>query len=346
VWFHEFIVARRKASLEKRQVKTCDTLMHELERAADGIYLREKLPQENKKIAARLRSEAEALIKRLDQNVVADPKQSGILDRSLDGWRGLSEKNNLDLAAAADCARELLAKNGWDAATIPVGLGFVGAFNAWHHRTIWGSIALIDVPLVVCLDALNTISLALGDVLQRDPIDSHLLNSIIKSFVAGGDFMGGRSNWFSSASAALLDVSLALDGPNLNWSRTGYFIAMTQRCWIILHEFGHAILYHRHTRGGSAKAQEFEADEFATTILDSADDEIRRRFTLKAPDVAIPLLFEYLELADGPKPEHYDTHPLASERRERQRILRPEWGFEASLTPLVYGTKRQKASRG
>jgi hypothetical protein len=287
----------------------------------------------------KLRANAELELSRMDQSVTKDLAGTGILERALDGWRGLSETNNPDLFAATACARELLSMNDYSVGNAPVGLGFVPTFNAWHHRTFWGSVALISVPLVVSLDALNTLEMARQHHLSQDEtLDSPLPDTIRTAIIAGGDFIGGRAEWLSSQWGDFLKTSLSCDGPNFRWSRMGYYSAMTQRCWILLHEFGHAFLDHRPTRGHAAFEQEFAADKFATEVLSCADDDIRERHALMPCEIAIPTLFEFLEVAEGRSPEKSDTHPSMSERRQRQMEMKPNWEFEGTLKEALYGT--------
>jgi hypothetical protein len=249
-----------------------------------------------------------------------------VIERLKAGWFGLSRGNNPDLDDIIGRAGRLIAGRHDRLSDTPVGLTFFSQFNAAAH---WApSAVLLHIPLVASLDVLNTFARELMVWRDEPALTPPSRLQTIRSVVADGlDFIVVRKKWMSAEMARMLQIYRdTARGPDDRWQRFGYACALTQRCWILLHEYGHVALNHDpRARGLDAQEHEFAADAFATDAFAQAPPGAKNDMFPLA--LALPWFFDFLDAAERrlPDPPPDSTHPTAAQRRARVRERVADW---------------------
>ena len=261
-----------------------------------------------------------------------------VIERLKAGWFGLSRGNNPDLDDIVGRAGRLIPGRHDPLTDTPVGLTFFSQFNAAAH---WApSVVLLHIPLVFSLDVLNTFARELMVWRDEPALTPPSRLQAIGSVVADGlDFIVVRKKWMSPDMARMLQIYRdTARGPDDRWQHFGYACALTQRCWILLHEYGHVALNHDpRARGLDAREHEFAADAFATdAFVHAPTDAMRDMFPLA---VALPWLFDILEAAERRLPglPQDSTHPTAAQRRARVRERVADW-YEGSPDEAAFAS--------
>lgn len=241
------------------------------------------------------------------------------------GWFGLSIQNNPDLGDVVRLSQHFLGTRFKEVTDTPVGLTFFPNFNAAAYPSSLGQLILMHVPLVFSLDALNTFARELQVWRHEPQLAAPGRLEVLKTVIVDGlDFIVLRKAWMSTETMRMLEIYRnTARGPDDRWHRFGYSCALTQRCWILLHEYGHVVLGHGPAPGAKAHDNEFAADAFATELIAHAT----RPDNMFPLEVALPLLFDILEAAERrlTASRTESTHPTATQRRERVRKLVDGW---------------------
>lgn len=234
----------------------------------------------------------------------------------------LSSSNNPDLGDAVKLCQLILTKRGYNIERIPVGLGLMRYFNAGTYNVLGGYVIILHTGLVIGLDLMNSWLMMFENLSKLEqnatPYRTRVLNAL--------DFFAGERGFISRvvSDEELKEIT--------ETSRIGYTIGFTQRCWILLHEYGHAVLSHKHLGGSGSIHQEYEADEFATrTLIEHPPNlDLYLKWAPWAPlDFALKYLFGIRHAAESVYPIPKISHPSAIDRFRRTWEIASEyegWG--------------------
>jgi hypothetical protein len=225
----------------------------------------------------------------------------------------LSTRNNPDLQDMMQKCRKMLPEHAAELDEVPVGYAVIPYVNAGAHTTPWGHVIRLQYGLAY-LDHLNEWLL---EAYEPAVAKIELLRSGVDTIAFGGPLQGVER--FDSGKI----------GP---FARMGYTLALLQRTWILLHEFGHVILGHRNgLTGKAALQQELAADEFATVAWCRHGQGEGAK-----PAFFLSFLFSLLAATERLVPEVSNTHPAITERKEKiSRVLMAHAGSPTEMARIA-----------